>query len=153
MRILYLVLYSSPIKKMKVFLDKMLSVTVVGSVIFEQITIVVLAAIIVFISMKWKSSIIAVAATGMITLGGYALAIIGFDSNIFVRYSLAGGISPYLIFKDFYVAELCGNVILYPLIYAVWLCLLFLICIWRLSALAGLKTLQKTHRDKDSAKG
>lgn len=104
--------------------------------LFGQLTILALSAAIVFISIKWKSSIITIAFTGIVTIGCYAASTIGFDNSFIVRYSFAGGISPEIVFKDFYAANIAGNIIFYPVIYAVWLLILTLICTMGIFVLA-----------------
>lgn len=181
-----LILYSSPINKRKVFVNKMVLIMIFGSVvmillnlchfiiffvagygknldiqlnsmsldfaycpyninvfqyfilkfIFQQITIIVVAAALVFLSMRWKSSIITIAIVGIATIGGYSLALMELDRTIFVRYSLGTGMSPRFIFKDYYALGIGDCVILYPILYISWLFVLFFLCVWRLFALA-----------------
>lgn len=181
-----LILYSSPINKRKIFVNKVMLIIIIGSAaiflfdlchfiiffvagygdnldvklncmsldfvycpynisvfhyfiakfIFQQITIIVVAAAIVFISMRWKSSIITIAVIGVVTLGGYSLALMELDRTVIVRYSLGVGLSPCFIFKDYYALGVGEGVILYPLLYTCWLFVLFVVCVWRLFALA-----------------
>lgn len=58
------------------------------------------------------------------------------DRTVFVRYLLDVGMSPSFIFKDYYALGIGDAVILYPIIYFVWLFVLFFVCVWRLFALA-----------------
>ncbi len=181
-----LILYSSPIDKRKIFVNKMTLIMIFGSVaiflldlchfviffvagygenldiklnsisldfvycpyninvfcyfilkfIFQQITIIVVAAALVFLSMRWKSSIITIALVGIVTIGGYSLALLELDRTVFVRYSLGVGMSPSFIFKDYYALGIGDSVILYPIIYMIWLFVLFFVCVWRLFLLA-----------------
>lgn len=180
-----LLLYSSPISKRKIFINKMVLIIIIGSVILflmdlchfviffvagyggnldiklnsisldfvycpynisvfyywilkfivQQITIMVVAAALVFISMRWKSSIITIAVVGISTIGGYSLALMELNRTVLVRYSLGVGMSPSFIFKDYYALGIGDVVILYPIIYIVWLFVLFFVCVWRLFAL------------------
>ncbi len=181
-----LILYSSPINKRKIFVNKITLIIIFGSVatflldlchfviffvagygenldiklnsmsldfvycpyninvfqyfilkfIFQQITIIVVAAALVFFSMRWKSSIITIAIVGIATVGGYSLALMELDRTVFVRYSLGAGMSPSFIFKDYYALGIGDCVILYPILYISWLFILFFLCVWRLFALA-----------------
>lgn len=114
-------------------------ISVAGYFIFKILmqlaAVIIVSVILVLCSMQFKSSIAAIAITGMATLGGYAFSVMGFDHSVPVRYSLAGIMMPYTVVKDYYALEIGGAVIDYPVVYAVWLLLVCAFCVWRLARL------------------